>query len=471
MKNSTFTTLVAAACLFACLACFGGIALWILLRPSRFGDFSSDEIRELPALSAESSLMIPVSSPLAVIERFANDALPRTMSWEDGAVARGQVGVAGRDGVLHVTVPVSGRGGQGGFQVEGRGVVSLGLRPRFTEQRGIALDPQVQVAVSEARPTMALLSMFSVRERVRAQVQPLVEERVRQLEPAASDAFASLVEKASSSPCREFPVFPDSDVRGEARLSAVSLTQPVIDESTIRLELGLHGSVRIPADTAGVHCPPAQLNLLEAEGEGGGLPLEVDYQTVNEVLANAFAGKPFVSDDVEVRVDAVNVKPYYDGSLLVDAWVFARNAGFLPTNEPIRIFIVVASRLDVATRSILLSLEDLDTEARNPLAAIAGELSASRMREALESWMREALGPWTGEAIDAPGGRWPGSVLREFADDVVDDALETWDSGDLRVDAAVDSVRLVGLEVGRTRMRVVVRPYGSAVLLGRDSGP
>ena len=472
MKNSTFTALVAAACLAACLAFFGGIGLWIVLRPSRFAEFASDEIRELPAMPAESALMIPVSSPLGAIERFANNALPQTMSWAEGTVTRGQIGVAGGDGVLRVTVPVSGHGGpSGGIQVEGRGVVSLGLRPRFTEQWGVALDPQVQVAVSEARPTMALLSFMSVRERVRQEAQVVLEQEVRRLEPMASDALASLAKRAWSNPCREFAAFPDSDVRGEARLSAVSVTQPVIDGNGIRLELGFHGGVRIPADTAGVRCPSAQLNVIEAAGAGGGLPLEVDYRTVNDMLASGFVGESFAGDGVEVFIDAVNVKPYYDRSLLVDARVFVRNARFLPADEPIRIFLVVAPRLDVGAQSIRLFVEELDTEARNPLVAIAGELSESRIREAFESQMREALGPLSAGASGATGGSRLDSVLREVADDVVEDALDTWDSAYLRVHAAVDSVRLVGLEVGRTRMRVVVRPYASAVLLGRDSGP
>ena len=471
MKNSTFTALVAGACLAICLACLGGVGLWIVLRPSRLGDVSRDEIRALPDIPAESALTIPLSSPLEVLERFANEALPPTMSWEDGAVTRGQIGVAGRDGVLHATVPVSGRGRRGMFQVEGTGVVSLGLRPRFTEDFGVALNPQVEVTLSEVRPSLAIMSAFSLEELVRPQVQSVVEQGVRQFEPVASDAVRSWAEQAWSSPCREFPVFPESDLRGEARFSAVSVTQPVIDGNGIRLELGLHGSVRIPADTSGVRCAPAQLNVLEGEGGGGGLPLEVGYQTLNEFLASGLAGKSFVGDGVEVHIAAVNVGPYYDGSLLVDARVFARNAGLLPANEPIRILLVIAPRLDVDTQSILLSVEELDTESRNPLVAIAGEMSESRIREAFESEMRAALAPLTREAIDAPGGTPLGSMLREVADDVVDDVLDRWENAYLRADAAVDSVRLVGLEVGRARMRVIVRPHGSVVLVAPDSRP
>ena len=465
MKNSTFTMLVVGGCLAACLAFFGGLGLWIVLRPSRLADVARDEIRELPDISAESPLMIPISIPLEVIERLANDAVPETMTWADGAVTRGRIGVASEDGVLNVTASIRGRGGQGLVRGEADGIVSLGLRPRFTGRWDVALNPQVRVTVSEVRPV--LFDFPSVRENVRRQAQTAVEEQVTQFEPTASAALTSLAERAWSSPCREFPVFPDSDMRAEARLSAVGIAQPVIDGSGVRLGLGLHGSVRIPADTAGVRCPSAQLNVLEAEGEGGGLSLEVRYETVNEVLANELVGKSFAGDGVAVYVDAVNVGPYYDGRLLVDTRVFVRNAGLLPENRPIRIFLVVAPRLDVATQSILLSVEELDTESRNPLVAIAGELGESRMREAFESRMRAALGPLAGEATGARGGSPLDSVLREIADDVVDDALDTWDNAYLRVDAAVDSVRLVGLDVGRERVRVVVRPYGSVALLGR----
>ncbi|WP_439922784.1 DUF4403 family protein [Nitrobacter sp. JJSN] len=335
----------------------------------------------LAPVNRSSSIIAPITIPLAVIRDAADRAAPRNFAGKaDNPAAhilqnadigwtasRGAISASGTNNVLSLSTPLTGTVKvTGSLSADAQGALgnALGslLGGNVAKQIGRVniknLNANAEIkgnVVMTARPALATnwridpnmtaqvnlgdtnLSVAGARVNVPSQVKPVIDK-------AVNEQLASLQQRIRNDPalernarlqwaqmCRSIPL------KGAAGLQDLYLelkpvravaAQPRIDASNVTLTLGVEAETRITTAATKPDCPfPTTLAIVPATPGrlSIGIPIDVPFTDINRIIEGELAGKTFPEDGsgpVAVTVKQANVAAAGDRlliSLLVNA--------------------------------------------------------------------------------------------------------------------------------------------------------
>jgi hypothetical protein len=306
----------------------------------------------LPPVNRASSIIAPITIPLAVIRDAADRAAPRNFAGKaDNPVgqilqnadigwtaSRGAISATGADNTLSLTTPLSGTlkvkgslsaeaegaignalgnllGGNVAKQIgrvniknlnanaEIKGNVVMTARPVLTANWRIDPEMSAQVHLGDTN-----LSVAGARVNVPSQVKPVIDR-------AVNEQLASLQQRIRNDPalergarvqwaqmCRSIPLQGAAglqDLYLELKPVRAVAVQPRIDASNVTLTLGIEAETRITGTATKPDCPfPATLTIVPAmPGKLNiGVPIDLPFTAINRVIEAQLVGKTFPED-------------------------------------------------------------------------------------------------------------------------------------------------------------------------------
>lgn len=335
----------------------------------------------LAPVNRSSSIIAPITIPLAVIRDAADRAAPRNFAGKaDNPAAhilqnadigwtasRGAISAIGNNNVLSLSTPLTGTvkvtgslsadaqgalgnalgsllGGNVAKQIgrvniknlnanaEIKGNVVMTARPALTTNWRIDPNMTAQVNLGDTN-----LSVAGARVNVPSQVKPVIDR-------AVDEQLASLQQRIRNDPalersarlqwaqmCRSIPLKGATglqDLYLEMKPVRAVAAQPRIDASNVTLTLGIEAETRITTAATKPDCPfPTALAIVPATPGrlNIGIPIDVPFTDINRIIEAELAGKTFPEDGsgpVDVTVKQASVAATGDRlliSLLVDA--------------------------------------------------------------------------------------------------------------------------------------------------------
>jgi hypothetical protein len=335
----------------------------------------------LAPVNRASSIIAPITIPLAVIRDAADRGAPRNFAGKANnpvaqilqnadigwTASRGAISAAGANNVLSLSTPLTGTlkvtgtlsaeaqgaignalgnllGGNVAKQIgrvniknlnanaEIKGNVVMTARPVLTANWRIDPEMSAQVHLGDTN-----LSVAGARVNVPSQVKPVIDKAVNEQLAALQQRIRSVpvLERGArvqwAQMCRSIPLQGAAglqDLYLELKPVRAVAVQPRIDASNVTLTLGIEAETRITGTATKPDCPfPATLAIVPAmPGRLSiGVPIDLPFTDINKVIEARFAGKTFPEDGsgpVGVTVKQASVAAVGDRlliSLLVDA--------------------------------------------------------------------------------------------------------------------------------------------------------
>ena len=477
------------------------------LSPSKLNKPVLATLPPLAAVTRASSIIAPITIPLAVIRDAADRAAPRNFSGKvDNPAAhilqnadigwtasRGAMSATGANNVLSLSTPLSGTlkvtgslsaeaqgaignalgsllGGNVAKQIgrvniknlnanaEIKGNVVMAARPVLTANWRINPEMSAQVHLGDTN-----LSVAGARLNVPSQVKPVIDR-------AVNEQLASLQQRIRNDPvlersarlqwaqmCRSIPLKGAAGLRDlylELKPVRAIAVQPRIDASNLTLTLGVEAETRITGTATKPDCPfpgtlaivpamPGRLNI--------GVPIDLPFTDINRVIEAQLAGKTFPEDKssaVAVTVKRATVAAAGDRlliSLVVDAKEKRSWFGF---GADATVHIWGKPALDAKQQTVRLTDIKLavESEAAYGLFGAATRAAIPYLEKAVAEKAVIDLKPLAADARQQIGAVIAG--------------LQKKDDG-VRVDAAIDSLRLAGIAFDSTKLRVIAEANGA----------
>ena len=466
----------------------------------------------LPPMTRQSTIVAPVAVALPAIRAALDNAAPREFAGQkDNAltqllgkaemgveVARGPMQVTGQTDTLTVTAPLNGAvhltgvvgttagkvaGGLGrtigdllGNKV-GQAVGDLAGRPfdQKTEFRGNAvvtsrpmltanwrIEPNLNgsLAFSDSAINIAGVKL-NLGNELKGLIDPLVNEQIARLQTRLRNdpIIEQTVRKEWEKLCRSIPLG-----GGKTGLPALWLemkpvkafaAQPKIDNRNVTLTIGVQANTRIGPVETKPQCPfPAQLDLLRAE-QGRiaiGVPIDVPFTDVNKLIDAQLKGQVFGKEagsaaEVEVRKAAVAAS---GDRLLISLLVKAREKkSWFGFGAEATVHIWGKPVLDAKKQ--ILRMTDLEVAVESEAAfGLLGAAARAAMPYIQDSLAENAVIDLKPFAADARG-----KIAEALAD------FRQVSPG-VRVDTAVDQLRLVGIAFDSKTLRIIGEAEGRA---------
>jgi hypothetical protein len=477
------------------------------LSPHRINKPVLATLPPLAPVNRSSSIIAPITIPLAVIRDAADRAAPRNFAGKaDNPVAqilqnadigwtasRGAISATGANNVLSLSTPLTGTlkvtgslsadaqgalgnalgsllGGNVAKQIgrvniknlnanaEIKGNVVMTARPTLTANWRIDPGMTAQVHLGDTN-----LSVSGARLNVPAQVKPVIDRTV-------NEQLASLQQRIRNDPvlernarlqwaqmCRSIPL------RGAAGLQDMYLelkpvravaTQPRIDASNVTLTLGVGAETRITNAATKPDCPfPATLAIVPATPGGLkiGVPIDVPFTDINRIIEAQLAGKTFPEDDsgpVDVTVKKASVAAAGD-RLLISLLVHAKEKkSWFSFGGEATIHIWGRPVLDQAQQTLRLTDIRLavESEAAFGLLGAAAHAAMPYLQRALAEKTTVDLKPFASSA-------------REKIAAVIADFQKSEDG--VRVRTEITSLKLADIRFDSQTLRVIAEATGA----------
>ena len=463
----------------------------------------------LPTVTKSSYVIAPVAVALAAIRRSLDAAAPRELAGKNDnpassllskadigiTVGRGTLGIAGKPNEMAVTAPISGTlriTGQIAMQAgnitgavtglldksigktvgqltsnvldqraELRGQVVVHAKPALTADWRLEPNLTSQIALADSSVTLAGFKLDLSNE-----ARPLIEREVNSQIAALQTRLRNdpFIERAARTQwakmCRSIPLGGgDTGLPKlwlEMRPVRVAAAQPQIDLRSMTLTVGVQAETRITPKETKPDCPfPAKLDLVPPMQNGKlavGVPIDVPFSALDKVLEAQLKGKRFpdeTSAPVEVEVRSVHLAAAGD-RLLIALKVKARERkSWFGFGAEATVHIWGKPTLDAKNQ--VLRLADLtlavESQAAYGLFGAAARAGMPYLQQALADSAAIDLKPFAADAKKKIA-----AVLAEF---------EKSGQG-LRVDTAVDDLRLTGIAFDSATLRVIAEADGSA---------
>ncbi|MCO5130885.1 MAG: DUF4403 family protein [Xanthobacteraceae bacterium] len=461
----------------------------------------------LPETTRHSVLLTPIQIPLKAIVDAAERAAPRDfagkaanpvpqllqdadISW---TAARGAITASGGGNGLTMAAPLAGKlrvtgalsagakgalgealgsllGGNVAKQIgtinikafkadaEIRGTVAMTSRPALTANWRI--EPNLaarvdlgdtQLSIAGARVSVPAQTKSAIDRAVNEQLAAL-QQRIRDdplLEQSARREWARL--------CRSIPLHDaaatPSPLWLELKPVRAIAVQPAIDAGNVTLLLGLDAETRITARETKPQCPfPATLELISPRPGRVDIavPMDLPFTDIDKILAAQLAGKTFPEgkdEAVAVTVKRATVAAAGDRlliSLVVDAKE-KRSWFGLGADATVRIWgkpILDPARQTVRLTDIELAVE---SETAHGLFGAATRAAIPYLEQAVAEKAVIDLKAFATDARQRIGAMIAG--------------LRKTEQG-IRVEAAIDSLRLAGIAFDSTKLRIVAEAGG-----------
>jgi hypothetical protein len=463
----------------------------------------------LQAVTRSSYVIAPVAVALAAIQRSMDAAAPRELAGKNDnpvssllskadigiTIARGAMTVSGQPNELAISVPLNGTlrltgqiAAQAGNltssitglldksiakdvglltgkvldqRAELHGQVVVHSRPALTANWRLEPNLTAQVALSNSAVSLAGFNLDISNE-----ARPLIDREVNAQVANLESRLRSdpLIERSARAQwtkmCRSIPL--GGDKTGlprlwlEIRPVRAAAAQPQIDGHNVTLTVGVQADTRITDKETKPDCPfPAILELVPPMENGRlvvGVPIDVPFSELDKLLKAQFKGKHFPDDasaPVDVEVLGASVGASGD-RLLISMRVKAREKkswfGF-GAHATVQIW----GKPVLDAKNQMLRLTDLSVAVESK--AVYGLLGAAA--HAGIPYLQKALADKA--VVD----------LKPFAADAKNKlalALVGFqkNSEGVRVDTAINDLRLTGIAFDATTLRVIAEAAGSA---------
>jgi hypothetical protein len=474
----------------------------------------------LQPVSRTSYVIAPVAISLAGIAHTLENSVPRDLGGKNfnplsnlaskvdigTSVTRGPIAVSGKPGELSVYSPINGTmkiGGQGGSQAsnlvgaiaslldkaagknnatgnkdattpaaaaqngEVHGQVMIRAHPTLTADWRLQPNLAAQLTFGEGALSLPGVKI-NITDEIRPPIDRTVNEQVAALETRLrSDPF---IEKAAreqwAKMCRAIPL---GGVKSglpslwlEMRPVRAAAAQPVIDNRNLTLTIGVQAETRIVPNETKPDCPfPAQLELVPPMENGRvvvGIPIDVPFTELSKLLEAQLTGRRFPDDGsgpVELEVRGASLGAAGDRLLMVLRVKARETKSWFSLGGEATVQIWGKPVLDNDAQ--VLRLTDLsmamESEAAFGLLGAAARAALPNLQQALTDNSVLNLKPYADDAKAKIG-----LALADFQ----------MNSSGVRVEAAVQTVRLTGIEFDSNTLRVITEASGTAKVTVND---
>ncbi len=463
----------------------------------------------LPPVTRNSEIMTPIAVSLTAVRDALDRAAPRDLAGKadnpvgkiltnadiNWTVARGPIAVLGSQNVLALSTPLDGKltvlgslstaggtalgnalsnvlGSKAAQQIGNvsiknlnanaaiNGNVAMTARPEILTNWRIDPKLTAQVTLNDSSLTVAGAKMA-----VPAQVKPLIDKTVNeqiallQQRLRNDKSLENNARREWAKMCRSFalpaaaPGMPALWL--EMRPVKAVAAQPRIDANTATLMLGLQAETRVVATETKPNCPfPATLEIVQPVDGGRvniGVPIDLPFTEVSKIVEAQLKGKTFPEDgsgSVDVTVKSASVGAAGD-RLLISLLVNAKEkTSYLGLGGEATIHIWGRPVLD--QRQQILKLTDLELAVESDsafgLLGAAARPAIPYLQRALEQRATIDL-----KAFAANAQQKIASIVSDFRKN----------GQGIRVEAAVASLTLVGIEFDSNTLRVIAEADGT----------
>jgi hypothetical protein len=481
-------------------------SLWPTTAPSRRPALAA--VPPLETVTRSSVIVAPVAVAQSAIRDALEAQAPRNLAGKKDnplsqllsnadigwTVSRGPLSVAGRsdalvvstvlNGTLHVTgqlgnVAGSLSGNLGGLinqslgqnlqrltgktidqRADFRGNVTVSSRPGLTANW--RLEPNLTAQVSLADASMSLAGVpLNVGNEVKPFLDRAVNEQVNALQGRLRDdpVLEQTARREWDKMCRSIPLRAAgtglSNLWLELRPTHAFAAQPHVDPTAVILTIGVQAETRIVPTETRPSCPfPAQLEIVPRTEQGRvniAVPIDIPFTDIDRLLEAQLIGKTYPQDGsgpVEITVRRASLAASGD-RLLISLRVKAREKrSWFGLGAEADIHVWGRPVLDSAQQLLRLTDIELDvqSEAAFGLLGAAAQAARPQLRDALAERAVIDLKPFAAEA------------KKEVAAAVADFGKQ--ESG-VRIDAAINDLRLVGIAFDATTLRVIAEAAGA----------
>ena len=507
---------VAAVCI---AGIFFSATLWMLNRlvPADSGLPDALAIMQptkpLEPVTRASHVIAPVAVALTAIGQSLDATAPREFAGKNDnpvtqllgkaeiglTVARGTMSASGQPGTLTITTPLNGSiritgqvgntagktvggiggaiggllgGGAVGKQIEDLAVKSLDQRSDFRGNVVVTSRPQItpswriepnlagRLDFGDTGTNIAGIKVNLAGE-IKSVLDPIVNNQIAALQSRLRND--QMIERTAreqwAKMCRSIPL--GGEKTGlpplwlEMRPVRAAAAQPQVDARNVTITIGVQAETRILPGETKPNCPfPAQLELVPPMQDGVlavGVPIDMRFTELNKLLDPQMKGRHFPEDSsgpVDVEVLRASLAAAGD-RLLISLRVKAREKkswfGF-GTEATVQIW----GKPLLDAQNQLLRLTDLslavESEAAFGLLGAAARAAMPYLQKALADKATIDLKPFAKDARAKIG-----AALTEF---------EQVGNG-VRVDAAVQDLRLTGIEFDARTLRIIAEANGT----------
>ena len=345
-------------------------------------------------------------------------------------------------------------------RAEMRGNVTLNARPALTANWRIEPNLTGQANIGDTS-----LSLAGVRVNLSREVKPLLDRSVAEQIGALQARLRNdpMIELAArrewARMCRSLPLGKATpgapELWLEVRPTRAFAAQPKTDASALTLTVGVQAETRITPAESKPDCPfPSTLEIVPPLDQGRvtiGVPVDLPFTEVNKLIEPQLKGKTFPEDGsgaVAVTINSATVAPSGD-RLLISLRVKANEKkSWFGLGASADVHVWGKPVLDAAQQVLRLTDIELDVQSEQAfgLLSAAARAAIPYVKDALADNARIDLKPFAANArksIEA--------ALAEF---------RTAQPG-TQVDAAINELRLVGIEFDAKTLRIVAEAEGT----------
>jgi hypothetical protein len=476
------------------------------------GDTRRPALAEVPPLkpiSRSSVIVTPAAIALTALRDAMEQAAPKNLTGKRDnplgqllqnaeigwTITRGQLAVAGKPEALAVTTALNGSfratgqlatqagnitgalghllGGSLGQAAQGftektldqradiRGNVTVTSRPNILPAWRIEPNLVAQVSIADAS-----LSIVGVRLNVGNEVKPLLDKTVNEQVAALqgrvrNDPFLEVAARREwLKLCRSIAL--GAAAAGmpklwlEVRPTRAFAAQPRVDQSALTLTIGVQAETRIVPSETKPNCPfPAQLELVPQLEQGRvnlAVPIDMPFPEVNHLLEAQLKGKTFPEGQggaFAVTVRGVKLAASGDRLLISLRVKASENKSWFGLGAEATVHVWGRPVLDRERQLLRLTdvALDVDSEAAFGILGAAARAAVPYLEKALVDNAVVDLNPLAANA-------------RESIEAAIADFRQGGDG--VQVDAAITTLRLVGIEFDATTLRVTAEVDGTA---------
>jgi hypothetical protein len=466
------------------------------------------ELPPLPSVARSSFVVAPIAVALSAIREVADRAAPRNFAGKaDNPAAqvlqnadigwtavRGPIFASGGEDMLSLTTPLTGKlnvtgslsskatgavndalgsllGANaakhiGGINIKSlnaaaeiKGNVIITSRPKFAAAWHLEPNLSAQVLLGDTN-----LALAGARVNVPAQVKPLIDKTVGEQLNAVGErirtdpTFAENAKVQWARACRSIPL-----QGAGASLPALWLeikptraiaAQPLVDAQAVTLTVGIEAETRITASETKPDCPfPDKITIVPptAGAVSIGVPIDIPFTEINQILEAQFAGKTFPEDGsgpVEVVVKQATVTASSD-RLLISLLVHAKEKeSFFRLGGDATVHISGRPMIDQMQQTLRLADVQLavESDAAFGLLGAAARAVMPRLQAVIAERATVDLKPIAGNAQQKIA-----AVIADF---------QKSEDG-VRVDAKISDVRLADIAFDSKTLRVIAEAEGA----------
>jgi hypothetical protein len=491
------------------VALLGGGALWALDAYLPFGlsELRQPQLAETPPLkplAPASTIVIPITIPLAALSTSLDAATPRSFSGKrenpmfmpfgktdiNWRINRGPLVVAGRpegltlsttlSGTLHITDQAKSRRAEATASagtdlqrwvqdliadaLEQRGDIRASAR--LTAQPALLpvwrVDPKLrgQISIPEGGLRIAGVAV-EVTEEVKAAIDTAVSEELKRMQARlrAHPLMEQIARREWAKMCGSISLAGvaagNRNLHLELRPVRLLASQPVIDATSVRLTVGAEAQARVIAAPNTPNCAfPPRLEIIEPLQEGRFsvvAPIELPFAEINQLLNQQLRNRTLPEQAVAGQITVHRVRVLPSGErLLITLRVTAREqASWLGLGATATVYLSAKPELDRVQQVLRLSEMSIDVQSRAGFGLFGAAARAALLyfADSIEQNAVIDLKPFMAEARTG-----------------IEAAMARFDrAGDgISADFAVTNLRIVGVEFDSRILRLMAEAEGRA---------